>query len=664
MLKTFLIVIILSYVRIMDIKKIISLLDEIEDESSNEVEVVAFSIREALEIASKELNTEVFNLEYEILEPGNSGFMGIIGRKPYRVIVRKIGSLSLKPSFENHREEILSIDGKFFIANTDEGVFLKVLPPQGNGRYVTYNDIVQELRAREIQNFDESKIRKEVQSPSSTSVLIAPVQNTLPEEDSKPHIEILPDESRVFLTFSKPSLRGKVPSVSEINRLLKENGVVYGVNNENIEKAIYEGMFGIPVEVATWTPPEPGKDAKINYYVSLGNKSLFEVAFQKDNIDFHKIASIENVVKGQVLASKDPPTRGIPGKTVRGKIIPTTDGKDVSLQSIAGKNVEVSADGLELIAKEHGQVVFKQEKIHVEPVLEIQSDVSTETGDIDFVGNVVVKGSVRDTFKVKAGGNIDIWGTVEKAEVIGDGNIIVRTGIQGKELGKVIAGGDLIAKFIERANVKAGGNVIALEYIMHSNVSSKSRVMCFGRKASIVGGSVKALYEVSAKQIGAESWVETMIEVGSDPDLQEKYNELIKRREELSSKISEIKKELNIFQQMIQNFGRIPPDKEERYNTMTAMLKEYSQELEAIEKELKEINEKLGSAAIEARVSVSDICYPNVKIKIKDALYTCREQYKFVTFKLDNRSIIAVPYEESQELRERKKEMKEKSKIF
>ncbi|MFN4245193.1 MAG: FapA family protein [Brevinematia bacterium] len=647
----------------MDISKIISLLDEIEDESSNEIEVVAFSIREALEIASKELNTEVFNLDYEILETGSSGFLGI-GRKPYRVVVRKIGAFSFKTTSDSVKEEVLSIDGKFFVANTNEGVFLKVLPPQGKGRYVTHDDIINELKLREISGFDDSKIRKEVQFPSSTSVLIAPPQNTPFEEDSKPHIEVLPDESRVFLTLSKPSQRGKVPSVSEIKELLKSNGVVYGISDESIEKAIYEGIFGVPVEVAVWTPPEPGKDAKINYYVNIDNKSLFSMISQRDNVDFHKITTIENVVKGQILASKELPTQGKPGRTVRGRIVPTTDGKDINLRSIAGKNVDVSPDGLELIAKENGQVVVKQDKIHIEPVLEITSDVSTETGDIDFVGNVVIKGSVKDTFKVKAGGNVDVWGTVEKAEIIADGNIIVRTGVQGKELGKVVAGGDVIAKFIERANIRAGGNVIALEYIMHSNISSKSRVICLGKKASIVGGTVKAFYEVSAKQLGAESWVETVVEVGSDPDLQERHLSLLKRRDELSNKISEIKKEFNTFQQMIQNFGKVPPDKEERYNTIASILKEYSQELEAIEKELKEIHLQLESAVVEAKVNVRDICYPNVKIKIKDALYTCREQYKFVTFKLENRSIIAVPYEESQEIREKKKEMMEKKKFW
>lgn len=640
----------------MDIKKLISLLDEIDsqEESSNELEVVAFSVKEALEIASREFNTEVFNLEYEIIEVGNNGFLGI-GRKPYRILVRKIGDLSLGIVDKPSSEEILSIDGKYSIVHTDEGIFLKVIPPQGKGHPVSYEEVINDLRNRGFTNFDENRIRNEVINPSGKPILVGPPMPTDPNENSSPRVEVLPDETKAFLTLSRPSPRGKLPSVNEILKLLKMEGVVHGINQENIERAIFEGIFDVPVEVATWTPPEPGKDAKINYYVNIESK---KISFgESETVDFHKVINIENVVKGQVLASKTPPTKGIPGKTVRGKIIPTTDGKDVSLQSLAGNNVEVSADGLELIAKEQGQVVFKQNKIHIEKVLEILSDVSTETGDIEFIGNVVIRGSVRDTFKVKAGGNVDIFGTVEKAEIIAEGNVIVRTGIQGKGEGKIVAGGDVISKFIERANVKAGGNVIALEYILHSNITSKSRVFCFGRKASIAGGNVKALYEISAKQLGAESWVETLLEVGSDPDLQEKHDELLRRKELLNTKITDLKKEILVFQQMIQNLGSLPPEKQERFTQMSMMLKEYSQEIENIENELKAIREQLDSAVVEARVSAYGICYPNVKIKIKDALHTCKDQYKFVTFKREGRSIIIVPYEESQEMREKKKEV-------
>ena len=54
------------------------------DESS--IEVYADSVKQALEIASRELDVDVSNLDYEVVEKGTRGIFGI-GRLPYRVII-------------------------------------------------------------------------------------------------------------------------------------------------------------------------------------------------------------------------------------------------------------------------------------------------------------------------------------------------------------------------------------------------------------------------------------------------------------------------------------------------------------------------------------------------------------------------------------------------
>jgi uncharacterized protein (DUF342 family) len=639
----------------MDIQKLIKMLDEIEDEETlNEIEIVAYSVKDALEIAKKELNTDIINLDYEILETGNSGFLGI-GKKPYRILVKKIGSFTINQANE-HVEEITSIDGKFFIAHTNEGIFVKIIPPQGRGRFIKFDEVKSYLEGLGFTNIDERKLSKEIENPSSTPVKIGEPIPTSPSDDSHPSIEVTPDESSALLTLSKPALPyGKVPTPNEVKNLLKSQGVVFGISDDEINRAIYEGVFDVPIEVAKWDPPVSGKDAKINYYVNINKQE--QISIGGEIIDFHKVMNIQNVVKGQVLAVKEPATSGKPGTTVRGRVIPTSDGKDTNISALAGKNVEVSPDGMELIASQQGQIVMKNGKINVEPVLEIPGDVSTETGDIDFVGNVVIKGSVRDTFKVKAGGNVDIWGTVEKAEVMADGNVYIRTGIQGKEAGLITAGGDVVAKFIERAKIQAKGDVIALEYILHSNISSKSKIMCLGKKASITGGQVRAFHEIYAKQLGAESWVETFLEVGSDPEILQKHDELVSQKEILNNKLTELKKELLSLQQLMISYGKLPSDKEEKFQTLNMETKQLSNEITKIDEELSNLRQQLDQAAIESKISCYDICYPNVKIKIRDAIHICKDVYKFVTFKREGHNIIIVPYEEPKEIKEKKQEL-------
>jgi len=60
-----------------------------EDIAENEVEVYADSVKQALELASRDLGVDISELDYQILEKGTSGLLGI-GRQPYKVLVRPI----------------------------------------------------------------------------------------------------------------------------------------------------------------------------------------------------------------------------------------------------------------------------------------------------------------------------------------------------------------------------------------------------------------------------------------------------------------------------------------------------------------------------------------------------------------------------------------------
>ncbi|MFN3660172.1 MAG: DUF342 domain-containing protein, partial [Brevinematales bacterium] len=167
-----------------------------------------------------------------------------------------------------------------------------------------------------------------------------------------------------------------------------------------------------------------------------------------------------------------------PGKTVTGRVLPARDGKDVPL--LPGNNNHLSPDGMQLISDINGQVFFKNGRIHVEPVYEVRGDVGPSTGDVNFPGNVVVYGNVNDTFKVYAGGNVEIKGNVGKANITAEGNLVVRQGIQGKDEAKIVCGGDMYAKFVERANIRVEGDIVVTEAILHSDVSCKKRIFCQG----------------------------------------------------------------------------------------------------------------------------------------------------------------------------------------
>ncbi len=75
-------------------------------------------------------------------------------------------------------------------------------------------------------------------------------------------------------------------------------------------------------------------------------------------------------------------------------------------------------------------------------------------GNINFPGDVEIKGNVISNLTVTATGNIEILGAVEAASIIAGKNIVLKTGIQGMDKGVLQAGGNITARFIERTQPK------------------------------------------------------------------------------------------------------------------------------------------------------------------------------------------------------------------
>ena len=97
-----------------------------------------------------------------------------------------------------------------------------------------------------------------------------------------------------------------------------------------------------------------------------------------------------------------------------------------------GRNVHMAEDGATLIADINGLVTFIGGKINVEEIFTVPGDVDLKTGNVMFLGTVIVQGNVEDGFSVKASGNIEVRGSVGKCEIIAEGDIIIHQGVAGK----------------------------------------------------------------------------------------------------------------------------------------------------------------------------------------------------------------------------------------
>ena len=163
----------------------------------------------------------------------------------------------------------------------------------------------------------------------------------------------------------------------------------------------------------------------------------------------------------------------------------------------------------ELIAMIDGRVSLKNEEINILPVYEVNGDVDLKSGNIDFLGVVIIKGNVRDGFKVKAEGDVIVEGLVEDATIISGANIFVKNGILGKEGGNGIirAEGSVNTKFLQNIKVNAKKNIEVLDHILNSDVEADDCILAINGKGKIIGGRVVAGIKiarpiVTGKQIG------------------------------------------------------------------------------------------------------------------------------------------------------------------
>jgi uncharacterized protein (DUF342 family) len=142
---------------------------------------------------------------------------------------------------------------------------------------------------------------------------------------------------------------------------------------------------------------------------------------------------IPTVEVGDVLAIKTTPA--IPGKdgiAVTGEVIKAREGKDIPLK--VGNGAVLLDNDTKVVAISQGRPVYKKGVISVIPALVISHDVDATTGNINFDGDVVVKGNISDNMKVSAGGDITIFGNVFHATLYAKGNIRVYGNITNSKI--------------------------------------------------------------------------------------------------------------------------------------------------------------------------------------------------------------------------------------
>ena len=624
------------------------------DESS--VEVYADSVKEALELASQDLGVDISSLDYEVIEKGTKGIFGI-GRHPYRVIITPLKTaheeadmheLEMKLGGSHLPGVNLSDkkdgDGSFKVRITKTGIWLTVKAPEGRGLPVNLEMVENRCAELRIGNYNGSEVTKAVKKASGKPVKIGEWLPN-PVYDSTMRIEVSEDEMKAYVHLSVPKYTGRHMDYDDVIEGLKNAGVVTGLKESEIKEYLEEMEYRRPLLAAEGVPARNGHDASVDYKVRIDKTGT---KFEEDDsgkVDFRNLELLENVVVGQLLAVKIPAEEGIPGRTITNRVIPAKSGKDIQLKY--GKGTILSEDGTELTAEINGQVVYKLNKISVEPVFIVKGDVSLETGNIVFLGSVIVQGSVQDNFEVKAAGNVEVKGTVHKAFIEAEGDIIVHQGISGKDDARIEStGGSVFAKFAQNAHIVAEKSVVIPEGILHSRVDAGEKVYSVGRRAKIAGGVIRAGDEINARFLGAESSTKTILRVGVNPKILQQIDELLKVKIELETELSKLRLDLKALTTQKRNAGgKLSEEREKMLSDYTSREEKQNERYQEVTSEYEELTSYISMLDHAGKICAEKTVYPNVDIMIKDDTFPVQDNYNHVKFMLEGGSIQIFQYD-------------------
>lgn len=424
------------------------------------------------------------------------------------------------------------------------------------------------------------------------------------------------DKTRLTCKLSwDPSVeQSKSPDRKDIADLL-ESKKIKGVDPFIIDQAfgdfIKQGKLKDFV-LKKGQPPTPSKDGVVNWLFDPDADKIHAGKMSKEgSIDYRERRSFVEVAEDQLIGTWTPPTIGNPGQDVFGEIVPPAQPRQNEIK--VGKNVRLSDDGTKCYSTIKGHVLASGFKVSVDMVYRINGDVDFNTGNIHYPGNVEVGGSVREGFVIEAKGDIFISGLVESAEVRATGNIIVNRGVIRNS--RVIAEGSVDVEFVQDSYVESGSKITVKKSIVKSRLNAKEDILLadmYGANG-IVGGKVRAGFNVTTYCIGSPMGVVTKVGAGTNTKLFFRYRQLVSLGLKAKKNVTRYEKFLKLIEEKEKQKGSKLESKNRE--KLEKALSQQKNELDKVLTELKEIK-KEAEQSTSAKVDVFGTAHEGSEISI------------------------------------------------
>ena len=453
--------------------------------------------------------------------------------------------------------------------------------------------------------------------------------------DSDVSVTVVSNGSEAYVTAVPPANGGAEITAETIMRKLAEANVTYGINEETVNKIADKKLYGERTLIAVWTPPVNGTDGTITYRYD----KKVEIAPVEDEhgfVDYKNLGLVRTVHKGDIIADITLPLEGTPGTDVRGKTLRQVVGKKAAYS--IGTNTELSEDGTKIVALIDGNINFKNNAFVIDNVVTIAGDVDASVGNINFVGDVVIKGEVMEGFKISSNANIIVAGNVNGAQLEADGDIIIKKGCINS---KVVAHGSVTINFCERSDIKCDGTLTSSNFVICDVYCGELCVK--GNTGGLMGGKYTSLSSAELPNIGTKNYTPTMLTIGDNALLAEERDSLMKEIEKNQKSINDVTLIINFLNEKKKELRSLPEDKEKILGNACRQKILLGVEIKNLNKRVDEINITLASRQY-LSVSCRGYMYPGVKIIINDAVFKADTEYVRTKIRLEeDGTIVAAP---------------------
>ncbi|WP_319763991.1 FapA family protein [Maridesulfovibrio sp.] len=336
------------------------------------------------------------------------------------------------------------------------------------------------------------------------------------------------------------------------------------------------------------------------------------------SVDYYNMGYVQSVIVGQVLAqwqeTEDEGSCGMGLRHFPTKTFPR------------GPNTKVNPDNTDqLIATRNGYVFYNEEGlITVKELLNVRGDVNLSTGNIFFVGDMVVHGSIKSGLDVKAN-NINVKGVIEQANVHAAGFLKCDGGIKGNSKGTVEAKGTLRTGFCENATLVSSGNIIIDKNCMHTTVYCEGK---FAVKGRFAGGKCYSDQIVFiGEQLGGGLSAASQIVVGYNPAL-------LLQIDKISTQISVLEDETRQLQKLMTNGASTTAE-------FTQKIEKCEMKIRFLKAKKKQLWEKIQQTEKleNCRIMVHGVIKSGVEISIGPAYMQINEPLENVFFYYENDEI-------------------------